>query len=102
VTEDQQSSGHSIEIYVNNQLVHTLHSGEGQQILDLASWLKPGSNTVRINSNSVSASGGTLYVYIGSGSNQSGTVVLDRPEIQYGLGASRQGPYGHDYTLTVN
>lgn len=101
VTEDNGSKGHLINVYVNNNLVQTVRSGDGQMIVDVGSWMMPGSNQVRIESTSSGASGGTLYVYIGSGNNDSGTVVLDKPEIQYGLGASRQGPYARDYTIEI-
>lgn len=101
VTEDNGSRGHLINVYVNDNLVQTVRSGEGQMIVDVGAWMAPGQNRVRIESTSSGASGGTLYVYIGSGNNDSGTVVLDKPEIQYGLGASRQGPYARDYTIEL-
>jgi hypothetical protein len=101
VTEDNASTGHTIEVYVNGALAHTVMSGGGQQILDLSDHLRPGANAVRMQSNSVSATGGAFYVYVGRGSNDSGTVVLEKPEIQYGLGASRKGPYSRDYQLVV-
>lgn len=101
VTEDNGSKGHVIQVFVNERLVHTVKSGEAQSIVDIGAYLRPGSNAVRLSSNSQSAGGGSLYVYIGHGGNQSGTVVLDRPDIQYGLSSSRSGPYGREYTLQV-
>lgn len=101
VTEDNASSGHSIEVWVNGQLVQTVRSGDGQLIIDIGAWLKSGANTVTMKSSSVSPGGGTFYAYVGSGNNDSGTVVLDKPQIQYGLGSSRTGPYSRDYTLTI-
>ena len=55
-----------------------------------------------VKSNSSSASGGTLYVFIGPGSDQSGTVVMDKPEVQFGVGSSRTGPYEREYSIQVN
>lgn len=101
VTEDNASAGHSVEVTVNGIVVRTVRSGEPQLILDLGPWLRAGTNTVRMSSNSVNSAGGSLYVYVGSGNNTSGTVVLDRPQIQYGLGSSRMGSYSRDYTFDV-
>jgi hypothetical protein len=101
VTEDAGSRGHTVDVHVNGVHVHTAKSGEAQQIIDLARHLRPGDNQVKIESNSQGAGGGPLYVYLGTGDNRSGTVVLDTPEIQYGLGASRRGAQSREYVLTT-
>lgn len=101
VTEDNGSQGHAVDVVVNGTSVKTIRSGDAQVILDIGPFLKVGANQVRVTSNSVGAAGGTMYVYMGVGSNQSGTVNLDRPPIQYGLGASRTGEYSRDYVLDV-
>lgn len=101
VTEDNGSQGHSVEVTIDGTLVKTVKSGDAQVILDIGPFLHMGSNDVHVNSNSVGAAGGTMYVYVGTGTNASGTVVLDRPQIQYGLGSSRVGEYARDYVLDV-
>jgi hypothetical protein len=102
VTEDNGSKGHTVQVYLNDALVQTVKSGDAQTIADLSKYMLPGQNRVRIMSDSVSAAGGALYVYVGKGSNESGTVVLEKPEIQYGLGATRSGPYTREYTLDAS
>lgn len=102
VTEDNGSRGHSVQVYLNDALVQTVKSGDAQTIADLSKFMLPGQNRVRVMSDSVGATGGALYIYIGKGSNESGTVVLEKPEIQYGLGATRVGPYTREYTLDAS
>lgn len=102
VTEDNGSKGHTVQVYVNDALVQTVKSGDAQTIVDLSKYTVPGQNKIRIMSDSANAAGGALYVYIGKGSNESGTVVLEKPDIQYGLGASRSGPYSRDYVLDAS
>ena len=102
VTEDNGSAGHSIDVMINGQLVRTVGSGKPQQILDVGKWLRPGSNDVKIRSNSVNSGGGTFYVYIGTGSDQSGTVVMENPMVQFGVSSSRQGQYDRSFTLNVD
>jgi len=102
VTEDNGSGGHAIDIIINNQVAHSLRSGQAQQIVDISAFLKKGDNQVLVKSNSNGATGGTLYVYIGPGNDQSGTVVMDKPEVQFGVGSSRTGPYQREYAIQVN
>ena len=99
VTEDNGSGGHSVSVYLNGVLARKVRSGEPQLIDDITGWLKPGSNQVRIVSDSRSASGGTLYVYLGTGNNDSGTVVMDPPKVQFGVGQSRSGEYERTYSI---
>lgn len=101
VTEDNGSQGHNVDVVVNGTTVRTVRSGDAQLILDLGPWLHPGANQIRVVSNSVNASGGTMYVYVGAGSNAAGTVDLVHPSVQYGLGSSRVGAYSRDYTVDV-
>jgi hypothetical protein len=102
VTEDNNTGGHTIEVVINDQVAHTLRSGQPQQIVDISAFLIRGINTIVVKSNSSAATGGTLYVFIGPGNDQSGTVVMDHPEIQFGVGSSRTGPYQREYSITVN
>lgn len=101
VTEDSGSQGHAIDVYVNGTLVTTARSGETQRIVDVGGYLRPGPNTVKVVSNSVNPSGGSLIIYVGPGNNQSGTVVMDAPAVQYGVGATRTGPFQREYQITV-
>ncbi len=102
VTEDNGSGGHSIDVLINDQVAHSLRSGQAQQIVDISAFLAKGANKVTVKSNSNGASGGTLYVFIGPGNDQSGTVVMDKPEVQFGVGSSRTGPYQREYDIQVN
>ena len=102
VTEDNASVGHTIEVVINGQVVKTVGSGMPQAILDVGRWLRPGPNQVEVRSNSVNATGGTYYVYLGNGSDQSGTVAMERPQVQFGVGKTRSGPYSRTYTLNVD
>ncbi|MFT4627618.1 MAG: hypothetical protein ACI8PZ_006305 [Myxococcota bacterium] len=100
-TEDSGSAGHVIDLLINGATVATIRSGEPTRITDLAPHLRLGANEVMLRSNSTNATGGALYVYLGTGSDQSGTVVMDAPEIQFGVGKSRAGAYERRYTLDV-
>jgi hypothetical protein len=102
VTEDNGSGGHQIEVLINDQLAHTLQSGSPQQIIDVSAFLQKGSNRVVVKSTSTDASGGTLYVFLGPGNDESGTVVMDKPEVQFGVGSSRTGAYQREYAIEVN
>jgi hypothetical protein len=102
VTEDNGSVGHTIDVLINGQVVRTVGSGMAQQILDVGKWLRLGANDVKIRSNSVNAAGGTFYVYIGTGSDQSGTVVMENPMVQFGVSSTRQGEYDRAFTLNVD
>jgi hypothetical protein len=102
VTEDNGSSGHQIEIWINGKLAQTLRSGDPQKIVDVGPWLQAGPNEILMKSNSTNASGGSFYVYIGTGSDESGTVVMDNPQVQFGLAAKRSGPFSRTYTLEVD
>lgn len=101
VTEDSGSGGHAVDVVVNGVVAQTVRSGAPQLIFDLGPYLRRGENRVAMRSNSVDATGGTLYLYVGTGRNDSGTVIMDAPDIQFGLGTSRSGPYEREYTVTV-
>jgi hypothetical protein len=100
-TEDGGSSGHAIDISINGVDVVTIRSGDAVKIMDLAPHLRLGDNDVVIRSTSAGAAGSALYVYMGTGSDQSGTVVMDAPTIQFGVGKSRAGVYERQYVLPV-
>ena len=102
VTEDAGTTGHTIQVFVNGQQAYTFRSGQPQTIVDVGRWLVVGPNQVKFVSSSVTPTGGSFYVYMGTGSNQSGTVVLDNPVVQFGLGMNRSGPYEREFTMTVD
>lgn len=102
VTEDAGTTGHTIQVFVNGALAYTFQSGQAQTIVDIGKWLVVGPNKVKLVSNSMSPTGGSFYVYMGTGSNQSGTVVLDNPIVQFGISAARSGPYEREFTMTVD
>ncbi len=101
VTEDDGSRGHSVEVSINGTPALTVRSGEEQRIEDLGPWLKPGTNRITMRSMSAAAGGGPLYLYIGGGTNESGTLVMETPTVQFGLGPTRDGPFEREYTLAV-
>jgi hypothetical protein len=101
ITEDNGSIGHTVHVFVNGVKVTVLQSEAEPFILDIGAWLRPGPNTVEIKSNSANAGGGAMYVYVGEGRNDTGTIVMDAPSVQFGLGPSRQGPHSRTYQLVV-
>lgn len=103
VSEDHGSTGLVVDVVVNGTLVRKVRSGDPQLILDIGAWLQLGDNAVVVNlSPGRKSPSGTLSVYLGTGDNQSGTVVLDRPQISY---TSRAGDVAakdsQSYTLPV-
>lgn len=101
ISEDNGSAGHTVHAYINGVRVAVVQSGSEPFILDIGPWLRRGPNTVEVKSNSQNAGGGPLYVYLGPGSNESGTVYMDRPEVQFGLSPNRSGPYSRTYQVSV-
>ncbi|MEL6344258.1 MAG: hypothetical protein AAFV53_14160 [Myxococcota bacterium] len=101
VTQDNNSSGHKIEVLVNDQRTKLISSGDEQVILDLAPYLKRGRNNVVINALPGSApGGGDLMIYMGKGSNDSGTVVMKKPDVVYARRAS-DSPSGGSRSFTI-
>lgn len=85
VTQDNTSKGHEIEVLINNVMVQKIRSGDSQLILDIGKYLKVGTNTIVFNALPAGAAydGGILNVYVGTGSNQGGTLNLDPPMISF-------------------
>jgi hypothetical protein len=101
VTEDKVSMGHSIEVSVNGQVVQTVKSGEAQRIIDIGLFLRPGPNQVECKAFSAQGNNGMLYVYLGSGQDQQGTVKMDPPQVQFGVGTNTTYMSTRSYTLNV-
>ena len=103
VTQDNNSGEHSLQLLVNGELAKEVKSGDSQVILDLAPFLKKGENTILINAQPGSTpTGGDLMIYVGSGSNNSGTVSMSSPDVVYARRASDSPSGGsRSYTLTI-
>lgn len=103
VTEDDGSSGQTVEVYVNGTLARTVRSGEVQVVMDVSSLLRRGNNEIRFNTISdANIAGGNLTIYLGSGTTAvNGVVRLDSPDIRYQRRAS-EGLVSGQRTLTVN
>ena len=84
VTQDDGSVGQTVEVRINNVLVHTVRSGQGQVILDVTANLNSGANTVTfVASSGASAGGAPLHIYIGKGENVGGTLRMNAPQVDY-------------------
>ncbi len=84
VTEDHRSSGHTVEVFVNGNLVRRVRSGEPQLILDLGPWLVRGTNNITFSAlPGPQPGGGALHVYMGTGYNDAGVIRLHDPQIDY-------------------
>jgi len=100
--DDESSSGHSIDVHINGTLVTTVRSGLTEPIiLDVGKWLRPGPNQVECHALSQAPAGGPLYVYLGRGTDSNGTVDMGTPDIQFGVGRSRNGETSRSFTLEV-
>lgn len=84
VTEDNDSQGHVVEVAINGVVVRTVRSGEGQLVVDVSRYLRPGSNAVVISAQPGNLPGGGLFtIYIGRGDNRGGTIRMDAPAVRY-------------------
>jgi len=101
VTQDLDSSGHTVDVYINDRKALTVGSGGEQVIRDLAEFLKPGTNRIVLRSRSVDAGGGAFYVFVGTGEDEGGTVKIDKPDVEFGLGTANQKPVEREFTIEV-
>jgi len=103
VTDDHRSTGHTVEVFVNGNLVRRVRSGEPQVILDLAPWLIPGSNNVTFSAlPGPQPGGGVLHVYMGTGYNDAGVIRLTAPQIDFARRSSDASSGGmSDFVLSV-
>ncbi len=102
VTEDHGSGGHAVEVWINDRKAAVVRSGEPQRIVDVGRWLQPGSNRIVMKATSTAASGGSFYLYVGTGKTDvAGTVLMDEPTVEFGLGASSQGKVAKTFPLEV-
>lgn len=102
VTDDNASKGHVVDIYIGGVLVHTVRSGEQQVLMDVSPYLRHGGNLVQFTARAGNQpSGGALHIYIGSGSNQSGTLNLHSPEVTF-TRRSSDSPNGTSRQFQLN
>ncbi|MEN0062967.1 MAG: hypothetical protein AAGA48_12510 [Myxococcota bacterium] len=101
VTQDLRSQGHKVVVRINGTVVAMLRSGEEPVIEDIAQYLQPGANRIVVSSESVDPAGGSFYVFIGNGVDDDGTVRIDKPVVEYGLGTANRGSYEKSYSLQV-
>lgn len=83
VSEDNTSTGHVVDVYINGVLVTTLRSGDSQILLDVSRYLHRGTNQVLFTARPGQPGGGLLQLYLGSGTNDSGTLNLNTPDITF-------------------
>ncbi|MEQ1501809.1 MAG: hypothetical protein ABMB14_06240 [Myxococcota bacterium] len=100
--EDKGSAGHLVDVWINGTLAQTFRSGQGDKLVEISKWLRPGANTVIVKSTSTGASGGSLTLFAGVGGSDKGFFDMPTPQIEYGLGPTRSGVAERTYTLTVD
>ena len=84
VTQDMGSTGQVIEVLINGTSVREIRSGQAQLILDIGPFLKAGSNVVTFRPVAGSTPGGeALKIHLGEGSNESGTLKMQNPQLSY-------------------
>ncbi len=103
VSEDNGSTGHQVQVLVNGVLAATAASGAGDLLLDVGPWLTPGPNIITLNASATGPLGGGVFnVFLGTGSNDQGTLNLDPPQISFSR-RSTDEPAGtsQQFTLVV-
>lgn len=99
-TVDESSTGLVADLMVNGTLVRKLRSQESQVILDIGPYLKTGENSVMLVPSSA-LSQGQFSVFLGTGSNEAGTVVLDDPSVMFTLSPQNNASLSQQSTLHV-
>jgi hypothetical protein len=81
VSEDNGSANQHVDISVNGNPIRPVRSGEKPAVIDISAWLRYGANTIVFSSRPGAPEGGAgnLYVHIGKGSDQNGTLTLQQP-----------------------
>ena len=83
VTEDNQSTGNVVEVFVNGVFARRIRSGDPQLILDVGPWLRPGANEIRMTALPGTPGGGIMHVYLGEGTNNRGTVKVEKLVVDF-------------------
>jgi hypothetical protein len=104
VTEDGGSVGQTVEVRINDTLIHTVRSGQGQVILDITAYVQAGANTVTFNaSTTANGAGAPLHIYLGKGESAGGTLRLNEPQVDYKRDPRTPAPtVAQQYTLRVD
>ncbi len=102
VTEDNGSTGSVIDVMINGQVIRRVISGQTQLIMDVGPYLKQGTNEITMLIQPGAPGGGLLNIYVGQGSNASGTIRLEAPSVRYAR-RSADSPEGglKTYTVTI-
>ncbi len=102
ISEDNQSTGHVIDVSVNGTVVSTFKSAGKQMIMDVGPYLNAGANTVEFLSRGELPGGGALFLYLGTGSVDGGRISQDEPKIKFKRNASSEATDSVSFTLTVD
>lgn len=102
VTQDQGSTGQVVEVVINGTSVREIRSGQAQLILDIGPFLKAGSNVVTFRpvAGEAAPGGGAMTIHLGEGSNDSGTLKMQNPQLSYTrTGAEPAGEKAVEYVV---
>ena len=83
ISEDNQSTGHVIDIEINGTVIQTFKSESKTLIFDAGPYLNMGDNQVRFISRGKKSGGGAVFLYLGTGSVDGGRVSQDEPKIKF-------------------
>jgi hypothetical protein len=101
IAEDNGSKGHVVDVEVNGTVIRTYKSGEAM-IFDVGPYLNTGSNAIRFVSRGFTPAGGSLFLYLGTGSVDGGRVSQDEPKIKFKRNGSSPAKDEISYTLQVD
>ena len=97
VSEDEGSSGGIVDVYINGTYVRRLQSGQSQILVDLSTFVHPGSNRAQFVVRTAPI--GRLGAYVGPGNEVDGALRIDAPPVTW---RSTSGQIVQEYTFTVN
>ncbi|MAY82103.1 MAG: hypothetical protein CL930_15155 [Deltaproteobacteria bacterium] len=83
ISEDNQSTGHVIDIEINGTVIQTFKSEGKALIFDTGPYLNMGDNQIRFISRGKKSGGGAVFLYLGTGSVDGGRVSQDEPKIKF-------------------
>jgi len=101
ISEDNETTGHVVDVAVNGTVVKTFKSGGSQLIMDVGPYLNTGENSVQFVSRGESPGGGALFLYMGTGSVDGGRVSQDEPKVKFKRNATSEASDTVDVTFTV-
>jgi hypothetical protein len=83
ISEDNESTGHVIDIEINGTVIQTFKSEGKPLIFDTGPYLSMGDNQIRFISRGKKSGGGAVWLYLGTGSVDGGRVSQDEPKIKF-------------------